>query len=261
MARRRLIRRTPNATAVGALPESVLGFPLALERPSRGRRLRLAVTTDCVRMVWPQGIAAALAFAFFEQHRAWVERAVHAHRQIEERARTDLALDPRAPGRVPWFGRVLPLHFETGPARLLVSDAALYCRVPAGPSAARAVRRLIAAELGAGLAARARSWLATYEPLIGARAQQLRIRPMRSLWGSLSPRGAVSLNLALAFADEALAEYVLVHELAHFRERNHGPRFWAQVAKLCPEYRERRRQLHAQYRYLQALLERLHSAS
>jgi predicted metal-dependent hydrolase len=259
MASRLLIRRAPSAAAVGALPDSVLGVPLALERPSRGRRLRLSVATNCVRMVWPQGVAAALAVDFFEQHRAWVERTVRAHRLVEERARAHLALDPRWPGRVPWFGHLLPLHFETGPARLVVADDALYCRVPAGPSAARAVRRLIVAGLGDGLASRARAWLANYEPLVGARCQQLRIRPMRSLWGSLSPQGVVSLNLALAFANEALAEYVLVHELAHFRERNHGPRFWAHVAALCPDYRERRRELNAEHRYLQALLERLHS--
>jgi predicted metal-dependent hydrolase len=261
MASRLLIRRAPSAAAVGALPESVLGFPLALERPSRGRRLRLSVATNCVRMVWPQGVAAALAVDFFEQHRAWVESTVRAHRQVEERARAHLALDPRWPGRVPWFGHLLPLHFETGPARLVVTDDALHCRVPAGPSAARAVRRLIVAGLSEGLAARSRGWLADYEPLVGARCQQLRIRPMRSLWGSLSPQGVVSLNLALAFADEALAEYVLVHELAHFRERNHGPRFWAHVTHLCPDHLERRRALNLEHRYLQALLERLQAST
>ena len=254
---RRLIRRAPSVAAAAALPEAVLGYPLALERPARGHRLRLSVAAHCVRMVWPQGVATALAVDFFEQHRPWVESTVRAHRQVEERARAHLALDPRWPGRVPWFGRLLPLHFETGPARLVVSDDALHCRVPEGPSAARAVRRLIVAGLGEGLAARSRSRLADYEPLIGARCQQLRIRPMRSLWGSLSPQGVVSLNLALAFADQALAEYVLVHELAHFRERNHGPRFWGHVAQLCPDYRERRSQLNAEHRYLQALLERL----
>src|SRR5690606_18094695 len=81
--------------------------------------------------------------------------------------------------------------------------------------------------------------LPTYVAQLGRAPVQVRIRPLRSLWGSLSARDHLSLDLALIMASSAALEYVLVHELAHLFERNHGPRFWALVERLLPDYRDR----------------------
>jgi len=255
-----LIRRERAALSLPALPEMVSGWPLKVERPSRGNRLKISVEAGYARLVWPQRVTAGAAVAFFEQHLGWLQHTVRVYRQAEDRAVADLALDPRWPGRVPWFGRLLPIHFEPGPARLDIDSHALRCRVPSAEgAAAKAAQRLVIAGLADALAMRARVWLREYEPLVGERCQALRIRPMRTLWGSLSPQGTISMNLALAFADDALAEYVLVHEMAHFVARDHSPRYWSVVAQLYPDYAQRRQELNREHRYLQALLRRLYA--
>jgi predicted metal-dependent hydrolase len=54
-----------------------------------------------------------------------------------------------------------------------------------------------------------------------------------------------SLNFSwrLVMADDAAIDYVVVHELAHITEMNHSPEFWAIVAGVLPDYKERRRRL------------------
>ena len=71
----------------------------------------------------------------------------------------------------------------------------------------------------------------------------LRIRKMRSRWGSFSSKGGVTLNLLLIMAPVECLDYVILHELCHFKVRRHGPRFWGLVRRLMPEYEERRREL------------------
>ncbi len=250
----------PRTQIVAAFPESIHGWPLVIERPARAR-MKIALGQGEVLFVWPENTALVRAQAFFDEHRAWLERTVRSHRRIHDRAAADLKLDPTWPGRVPWFGKLLPMHFQDGPARLTVHADHIDCRVPLHRGQpVRAIQRLVIASLTDALTAKARCWLTDLERRVGRQCQDLRIRPMSSLWGSLSPQGAITLNLALAFPHEHVAEYVLAHEMAHFIEHGHGPKFWAVVEALHPEHEEARRVLVREHRYLQALLARLRGA-
>jgi len=57
-----------------------------------------------------------------------------------------------------------------------------------------------------------------------------------SNWGSCSTSGNVNLSTRLLFAPQAVIDYVIIHELAHFFEHNHSHRFWAKVAGAMPDY-------------------------
>lgn len=55
-------------------------------------------------------------------------------------------------------------------------------------------------------------------------------------WGSCTIEGNIRLNWRLVHYPASLVDYVVVHELAHLREMNHSPRFWATVAEVYPDY-------------------------
>jgi predicted metal-dependent hydrolase len=64
-----------------------------------------------------------------------------------------------------------------------------------------------------------------------------------SNWGSCSVRGNINLNLRLLTLPERLQDYVMLHELCHLKEMNHGPRFHALLETVCPGHRELEKEL------------------
>jgi hypothetical protein len=128
-----------------------------------------------------------------------------------------------------------PLHLHDGRFELLESarpDAAAHFRVW--------YRRRAADVLGARVA--------HFAAVVGVAPPPLTVKDMRSRWGSCSAKGRVSLHWGLVLLDPALLDYVVVHELCHLRELNHGPAFWRRVAAVLPDWRERRKRLRVEGR-------------
>jgi predicted metal-dependent hydrolase len=62
------------------------------------------------------------------------------------------------------------------------------------------------------------------------------VKSQRTRWASCSAKKTISLNLLLMFLPEPVVRYAILHELAHTREMNHGPRYWAVVNGIAPGY-------------------------
>ncbi len=71
----------------------------------------------------------------------------------------------------------------------------------------------------------------------GVAVGKIAIRNQRSRWGSCSKKGNLNFNYKLAFLSEELRDYVIVHEICHIKEFNHGHDFWNLVAQQVPEHR------------------------
>ena len=66
------------------------------------------------------------------------------------------------------------------------------------------------------------------------------ISSARSKWGSCSFDNALRYSYRLLYAPKDVIEYVVAHELAHTRYKNHSAQFWAEVAKYQPNWKEKR---------------------
>ncbi len=71
------------------------------------------------------------------------------------------------------------------------------------------------------------------------------IKNTKSRWGSCSSKGNLNFNYKIVLLPPEVADYLIVHELCHLREFNHGPAFWSLVAAACPNYRAARAALRA----------------
>ena len=97
------------------------------------------------------------------------------------------------------------------------------------------------------LTAAARDYLpkrtAHWAEIMGVSPAGVRITNAKTRFGSCSPKNRICYSFRLmAYPPEAV-DYVIVHELAHILQKNHSPRFYAEVQKILPDWRERKKLL------------------
>lgn len=210
-------------------------------RVRRARRYILRVRADgTLRVTIPRGGSRAAAIAFLARQVGWIAR---------ERARVRREQAP-----VRWtHGSLIQLDGIAVPIQLT--------HLPAGSVAhygGRSVRVTdkddVRADIERDLRHLARERLVPrlYELAAGhgLSVSRVTIRNQRSRWGSCSRAKAIALNFRLVQMPQDVCDYVLIHELMHLRQQNHGPRFWALVEQACPDYRDAERWLRVQGRKL-----------
>ncbi len=82
-----------------------------------------------------------------------------------------------------------------------------------------------------------------YADLMGLEYGNITIRMQKTRWGSCSSKGNLNFNCLLMRTPDEIIDYVVVHELCHLKEMNHSKRFWSEVEKVLPDYKERRKWL------------------
>ena len=87
------------------------------------------------------------------------------------------------------------------------------------------------------------SRLEYWAPICGVNYKRVAIRNPRRNWGSCSSLGNLNFSYKLLFLPSCLRDYIIVHELCHLKELNHGPKFWAEVEAVMPEYKHFVREL------------------
>jgi len=237
---------TASNSADGGMPASHAHISLSLGerdhpiavRETRRQTLGLYVFPNGrVEIRVPRGTPRTQILAFARERRGWLRDAL-----------AGLPNTPAAPvyadGAVhPYLGEPLTLRVRAGSRRRSVRQGdKLWLRVrdAADPTCVEtALREWYRARARAVFQGRLADWF----PVVGLPVERmpgLRIRAMRSRWGSCSSKGGVNLNLWLIRTPIPCIDYVIAHELCHLLEFNHGPRFYAHMDRVQPDWRERR---------------------
>lgn len=220
---------------------------LRIRRSARAKRLRLAVRPGLIELVAPLATPEAQAVAFLNRHRAWAEAKVL---ELNERAAlgrvpTGFASSPT----VPWRGAEIPLLVQEQAVRRVrvAVDDAVRIILPEGLGEARdeVAKQALFGWVRRWLHGHIATLAGLHAPRYGLHPREIRVKRMKTRWGSCGPRNDININWLLAFTPEPVLEYVVVHELCHIRERNHSPAFWALLASHLPDYLQQRQWLRA----------------
>lgn len=117
--------------------------------------------------------------------------------------------------RSAWVSQQLQ-HFETKPSKSLALSQDVYKKKK--PAAQKQVEQKLL------------QWNKFYQ----FSWQRVTIRNQKTRWGSCSSRGNLSFHTRIIDLPEELQDYLVVHELCHLKEMNHGPRFWKLVSQAIP---------------------------
>ena len=85
--------------------------------------------------------------------------------------------------------------------------------------------------------------VAYWSEKMGIRPTGLKITAARKRYGSCSGKNSLCFSCFLMDCPEEAIDLVVVHELCHIREKNHGPRFYALLGQYLPDYKERKKLL------------------
>lgn len=80
--------------------------------------------------------------------------------------------------------------------------------------------------------------VAHWAKILGCEYGEIRIKQLKSRWGSCSSKGDLTFNYRVIFLSNHLQDYIVVHELCHIKQPNHSKKFWSLVQQTLPNYQQ-----------------------
>ena len=77
-----------------------------------------------------------------------------------------------------------------------------------------------------------------YAKQIGVKYNKITIRCQHTRWGSCSSKGNLNFNCLLVLLPDEIIDSIVVHELCHLKQMNHSARFYAEIDKVFPNYKQ-----------------------
>lgn len=209
----------------------------ALHR-SRRRTIGFQIDHRGLRVTAPRWVSIVEVEGALQEKAHWVVRKLAEWRQHEAR-RESMAIrwEHGAPLRV--LGETLIMQLDSSLSGVHRVGSEVRIGLPPQANSEQLKDRV-----ESWLRERARTFFAERIPVfserLGIAPTRWMLSSARTRWGSCNPDGSIRLNWRLVHFPPDIVDYVIAHELAHLRELNHGPRFWATVGELFPDFERAR---------------------
>lgn len=214
--------------------DSPLNYHLVVS--ARAKRLSLRVEPGRgVVVTTPKRYPRRDIPGFVESNRQWIEKALA---EIERKTPEEYRVWPPQRLHLNALSKTVLVSFDAASIVEIAKDDRNDTFEHLTLTADKGDKVAVATEIAHYLKVVARQVL---PPLLAGHAQRnsvkykrVQIRGQRSVWGSYSSSGTLSLNYKLLFLPKELVDYVLLHELAHTLYLDHSSKFWRQLEEFQP---------------------------
>ena len=216
------------------------GLAFAVRWSQRRRTVGITVMRDGdLQVAAPTGTSAKTLEDMVRAKVPWVRRKLAEFATLEPPAEPRRFVDGES---LPYLGRLHQLVLiDGGPAPVCLRRG----RFEMSRSVDGQARAAMVAWYTEKAQARLKDRVAHFAPLVGAAPAGLVVRDLgRRRWGvcHVTTR-IVTFHWELMMQPSTILDYIVVHELAHLLEPNHGRAFWQQVERVLPDWKARRRWL------------------
>ena len=223
----------------------MIDFEWQIRRSARRKTLSLCVYPDNrIIVAAPEGLSSKEIAGFVERKSDWVRKRLDLNRGKQEKP----PVREFNPGeKLLYLGAEYTLEVcERRSAGVSCERGKIIVSIsPEIPARTRApfIRRLLVTWYANMALKRIKERVTHYMRIIGVTPRAVRIKSLRSRWGSCSARGGVNFAWNIIMSPEPVLDYLVVHELCHLVHHDHSAEYWKLVEKFLPEHRARRKWL------------------
>jgi predicted metal-dependent hydrolase len=211
---------------------------------SKRRSIGFLINDDGLRVTAPKWATISEIEKVIQEKKRWIFNKLHERRERSAR-RLQPPMQWRDGATLPYLGQDITLRVRAAQNAGILYDAQM-------------LELVICLPEGAGeqqLKDRVQGWLQTqakrlfgerlpiYAEKLNATYQSFALSSATTQWGSCTADGKIRLNWRLMHFALPMIDYVIAHELSHLREMNHGPKFWATVQSIFPEFESAKKAL------------------
>lgn len=207
-------------------------YPLKIKNFSSSKSIKLRVADNAILLTKPNNVSQAKALAFLDNNKDWLLA------KLQEKTESFLDylkdIEYLTLNKIPY--KLILLQDDKKPTCIINHSKAEILLTFNDETELKDIILSMSKKI---LVDRAKATAQSFDIDL----KRVSVRSQRTLWGSRSTSGTLSLNWRILLLPESLQNYIICHELAHIRFMDHSTSFWIYLNTLCPNAKKLDREL------------------
>lgn len=218
-------------------------FPIEIIRTERTKSASIEIEDDVVKVVVPKNLSNQRIENLINYRTAWIRKTLKSQNDI-------FRSNPKEYVNGESFA-YLGRNYRLKCLRGAIGDVKLkngYLNVPvevdiSGSDLEKSVQQSLHQWYQKRSLEKLKDKTKRYASILGVHPRSVKVKEYKARWGSCSSSGDIIYNWRIIVAPHHIVDYIVVHELCHLLEHNHGTKYWRHVKNVIPNYEQKRQWL------------------